>query len=163
MRAPLLLALLVSPGLAGAEECPQEKAVYQDLAGGYRLSFAAVDANAAATTHLFTLMETRGKARLDGVVLDTDAPVRSNAILMKDCPEGDVTGSDLAACTGFDGYVYGIAADGSAGNLPPSASPASRSILLAGLGPALAASPLGQKLRLGTPPADIFTFAECRP
>lgn len=164
MRTLLVSALLLLPAPAAmAAGCAQDHAIYAAASGGYELHFGTVGAEAAATTHLFTLVRPAGSLTLDGVVLETDAPVRSNAIVMKDCPEGDVTGADLRACTGFDGYAYGLTGAGGAENLPSASAPAAPAILLAGLGPALSASPLAERLKLDALPGDVFLFRECRP
>ena len=39
-------------------------------------------------------------------------------MIMNNCPEGDVTGDDIAACTVWEGVIYSIGADGKVGSLP---------------------------------------------
>ncbi|MBB4065217.1 hypothetical protein [Gellertiella hungarica] len=162
MRLRTAALALSSLGFTGAfaAECPQERAVYQSVSGDYTLSFEKVDADAAAVTHLFALKT--GDMALEGLVMETEAPTRTVARIMKGCPDGDVTSDDIRACTGFEGYVYGIAKDSRAANLGPGRGDAASSVLFAGLGPALAASPLSGKYRLPEV-SDSFQFKECRP
>ena len=160
-KSVALLLLVLSPIPAWADApCPQEKAVYTG-ADGYGMTFKPVDSDAASATHRFDLL--KDKTALTGYMMESEEPVRSIAHVEKDCPEGDVTGDDIAACTAYEGYVYAISADGKAGNLPAAKEPAAASILLSGLGPSLAASPLAEKLKLSAPSADLFTFKECAP
>nr|WP_316656694.1 hypothetical protein [uncultured Gellertiella sp.] len=159
----LVFAALVSGAVAHAADqaCPQAKAVYGSPDRTYRLTFRPVTDKAAAISHLFTLA--RGNQTLDGLILESDEPVRSLARMMKDCPDGDVTGADLRACTAFEGYVYAISATGETANLGPGDGPAARHLLLAGLGPAFAASPLAAKTGLAPPLSDSFDLKECAP
>ena len=46
-------------------------------------------------------------------------PDRPNGIVMYNCPEGDVTGDDLEACTVWQGLIYGVSAAGQVDNLLP--------------------------------------------
>ena len=155
----ILLTIIVSPALAD-EACVQEKAVYTS-AHGFSLSFKPVGSDAAAVNNLFEM--TSGSVSLTGFVMESEAPVRSIARVEKDCPEGDVTGDDIAACTVFEGYVYAISAEGMAGNIPRGQEKSAAHLLLSKLGPSLAISPVSEKLKLTPPEGDLFTFKECAP
>lgn len=154
-----LLIMMVAPALAD-EACVQEKAIYTG-ANGYIMSFEPVGSDAAAVSNRFGI--TSGSVSLTGFVMDSEAPVRSIARIEKDCPEGDVTGDDIAACTVFEGYVYAISAEGMAGNIPRGQEKSAAHLLLSGFGPSLAVSPVGEKLKLTPPEGDLFTFKECAP
>lgn len=156
----LLLLILAATPAHAADTCMQENAIYSG-AGGYGLSFRPVGSDAAALSHRFEM--TSGSVSLSGVFIDSEAPVRSIAHIEKDCPEGDVTGDDIAACTAFEGYVYAISPEGAAGNIPRTGEKAAANLLLSGLGPSLAVSPLSEKLKLQPPEGDLFTFKECAP
>ena len=43
---------------------------------------------------------------LDGIVQWSDGVARPNGMLMHKCPEGDVTGAELAVCTVWQGVIY---------------------------------------------------------
>jgi hypothetical protein len=85
---------------------------------------------------------------------------RPVGMLMNSCPEGDVTGANLAACTVWKGIVYGI--DEKTGHvdlLPAEGTDAPDALLLPGFGPAVLASSVGKALASG--PWDVFEFKEC--
>ncbi len=89
--------------------------------------------------------------------------MRSVARIMKDCPEGDITGEDIRACTAFEGYVYAISGEGKAGNVGKGNVPAAANILFAGLGPILAASAVAAKMKLDIARTDLLEFRKCVP
>lgn len=158
------LSLLITATVAlsaDAGSCTLQKAVYASEAGGYTLRFKPFVSDAAAISHLFTLE--RDSQSLDGLVMTADEPPHSVARVMKGCPDGDVTGADIAACTGFEGYGFAISATGGVSNLAPATDPAPPTLLFAGLGPSLLVSPLGQTLKITVAPSDVFTFKECAP
>ena len=158
----LSLTLAALPATAAdAASCSLEKAVYASTEGGYTLRFKPFVSDAAVVTHLFTL-EREGQV-LDGLVMTADEPPHSVARVMKGCPDGDVTGTDLAACTGFEGYGFAISATGGVTNLGAGSAPSPPTLLFAGLGPSLLVSPLGQTLKITVAPSDVFTFKECAP
>lgn len=154
----LTVFLAVEPAMAS--DCPLARAVYEADQGPYRISFRPITEKNAAVTHRFAL--TDGKLSLDGLVMDTDEPLRTGARIEKDCPDGDVTGEDIRACTGFEGYVYAIDGKGAVTNLGPGETPAAERILFAGLGPALASSNLAAKWSLAIT-SDTYRFARCAP
>ncbi len=164
MRGAVLIAglLLALPGggQAKAGDCPQARAIYGADQGAFRLTFRPVTEMASSVTHLFAFADET--VTLDGMVMDTEEPVRTGARIEKNCPEGDVTGEDIRACTGFEGYVYAIGEAGVVGNLPPGDAPAAPRVLFAGLGPALSSSPLAHKLKLA-PASDSFHLTGCSP
>jgi hypothetical protein len=156
----LPILLIAAPAQALAQTCSQEKAIYVG-SDGYGLSFQAVGSSAAAVSHRFDL--TNGTSRFTGYLMDSEEPVRTIAHVEKDCPEGDVTGEDIAACTAYEGYVYALAAGGTVSNVPLAGDPAAQHLLFTGLGPALSASPLSAKYKLSPLAADLFEFKECLP
>lgn len=158
--AGLLPAIVLSGGPARALDCVQSEAVYKADKGSYTLSFRPLTDKAAAVTHRFALSD--GKVTLDGLVMDTEEPTRTAAHIEKDCPEGDVTGDDIRACTGYEGYVYAISETGGIGNLPSGNEKAGSRLLFAGLGPVLAASALAEKWKLASI-SDSFQLTECKP
>ncbi len=157
--AAFVTAMLFAGG-ALAAECPQSKAVYAAVTGSYSIRFHPVDDRAAAVTHLFEMQT--GNTKLDGLVMDTEEPLRTAARIASHCPDGDVTGEDIRNCTAFEGYIYGIDEKGFVSNVPRGDSRAAHTLLFAGLGPALVTSVPGEKLKL-LPVSDSFIFRECAP
>lgn len=155
----MLLPLLAVDGVA-PEPCLQEKAIYRG-SDGYVLGFEPVGSEAAAVSHRFEM--TKDAVTFTGFVMESDAPVRSLARVEKDCPEGDVTGADIAACTAHEGYVYAVSVAGEASNMPASTAPAAVHLLLSGLGPSLAAAPVAVALKLAPPSGDLFNLQGCAP
>ena len=85
---------------------------------------------------------------------------RPVGMLMNNCPEGDVTGATIAACTVWKGIVYGIdEATGHVDLLPPEGADAPDALLLPGFGPAVLSSSVGKGLEAG--PWDVFEFKGC--
>ena len=115
MRASLVLAGLLAATAASAAECRQEHAIYADRDEGYELAFEPVGSDAAVTTHHFKLKVLASNTVLDGIVMPGD-PARSNGMVMHDCPEGDSTGEEIAACTVWEGVIYAL--DGGDANHP---------------------------------------------
>lgn len=163
MKALPTVLLLLPPlavDCAAAEPCLQEKALYRGP-DGYVLGFVPVGSEAAAVSHRFEM--TKDAVTFTGFVMESSAPLRSIARLEKDCPEGDATGADLAACTAHEGYVYAVSATGEASNMPTPTAPAAAHLLISGLGPSLAAAPVAVALKLTPPSGDFFTLQGCTP
>lgn len=153
-----LAAGLFAAAAAGAAECPQERAIYADRDGGYELAFVPVGSDAAATSHHFTVKVLASGAVLDGIVMTGEEPARSNGMVLNDCPEGDATGEEIAACTVWEGVVY--APDG-ADLLPEGSEAAAGRLLLAGFGPSLRYSRLWETGKATAVPWDVFTLKGC--
>ena len=160
MRAALVLAGLLAATAAPAADCRQDRAVYEDRDGGYALSFEPVGSDAAATSHHFKLEILASGVVLDGIVMPGD-PVRSNGMVMHDCPEGDVTGEEIAACTVWEGVIYTLDAAGEAGLLPDGGAKAAETLLLAGFGPSLRYSALWEAGKASAVPQDVFRRKGC--
>ncbi|MGL3607433.1 hypothetical protein ACSV9I_13035 [Rhizobium sp. G187] len=162
MGAPLgacvLLAALALSHAASAADCLIEKATYREAETGVELVFAAASGENTPVTHGFST--TVGKFELDGHVMYDPEVERPIGMLMNNCPEGDVTGADLAACTVWKGIVYGIdEATGHVDLLPSEGAAAPDALLLPGFGPAVLASSAGKALETG--PWDVFEFKGC--
>jgi hypothetical protein len=156
--ASVLLATLALSHAASAADCRIEKAVYREAETGIELVFTAASGENTPVTNGFAT--TIGKTRLDGHVLYDPEIERPVGMLMNNCPEGDVTGADLAACTIWKGIVYGVdTVTGHVDLLPPEGANAPDALLLPGFGPAVMASPLGKGLKAS--PWDVFDFKEC--
>ena len=165
LRGAFLTALVLPAFTASsalAAECKQEHAIYVDRAGAYRLAFEPVGSQAAAATHRFKVRSVEGDLLLDGHVMMGDEVVRSIGIVLHECPEGDATGEELAACTVWEGVIYPIDGAGALGELvPDEGADAADRLLLAGFGPALRFSNAWEKKKLSVAPWDVLTFKEC--
>lgn len=155
---PLLIAGI---GPAQAATCTQERASYIDSQGVYELRFEPIDPESSASTHVFKISLKNSKLVLDGYVMASEPVDRSNGILFDNCPEGDVTGADLAACTVWQGVVYSQH-DGKIDLLPQQGQPAAEQILLPGFGPALQASTAWGRGKASVVPWDVMTLKDCR-
>ncbi|PYB74026.1 hypothetical protein [Rhizobium wuzhouense] len=158
LSASVLAAALVLSNAASAADCLIEKATYREAETGVALVFAAASGENTPVTHGFSA--TIGKARLDGHVMYDPEIERPVGMLMYNCPEGDVTGADLAACTVWKGIIYGIdTKTGHVDLLPPEGANAPDALLLPGFGPAVLSSPVGKGMESG--PWDVFEFKGC--
>jgi hypothetical protein len=155
---PILATVLAaSPALAA--DCLQEQAVYTDADGAYELRFEPVGSESAATSNHFKVRIARTDLVLDGIVMQSGEPMRANGMIMNKCPEGDVTGDDIAACTIWQGVIYAVNPDGKVESLPGEGAEASARILLPDFGPAMRNSSIWGKATVA--PWDAFAFKEC--
>lgn len=157
--ASLALALVAAP--ACADECKQAQAVYADPAGGYELRFEPVGSESAVSSNHFKISIGDTGLLLDGVVLWSGEPERPNGIVMHDCPEGDVTGEDLRACTVWQGVVYAVDKAGRVGLLEAEDAPAAGQILLPDFGPSLRASSAWGEGKAHSDSSDVFASRGC--
>ncbi len=148
------------PGLAHASACPQEKAIYRDRDNAYELAFSPVNLDAESNTHRFKLTVPGSKLSMDGYVQGSTPVKTSNGIIFYNCPDGDVTDSDIMKCTVWQGFLYGQSA-GRIDLLPVQGKDAADQILIAGLGLAIDQfEGFGQdKPKLA--PWDVLEFKEC--
>ena len=163
-RCALLTALAACTFAANAfaAECRQERAIYGDRDGAYELVFEPVGSEAAVATHRFKVRAVKGDLVLDGNVMMADEVARSIGMIMHACPEGDVTGEELAACTVWQGVIYPIDKAGVLSELVPAeGNDAADRLLIAGFGPALRFSRAWEEAKLATAPWDELTFKEC--
>jgi len=158
MRAALVLAATLAAGTAAAADCRQQHAIYADRDGAYELSFEPVGSDAAATSHHFKMKVAASGVVLDGLVMPGD---RSNGMVLHNCPEGDATGEEIAACTVWEGVIYALDGAGDAGLLPDEGEAAAERLLLAGFGPSLRYSRLWDEGKATVVPWDVFTRKGC--
>ncbi|MCZ4091202.1 hypothetical protein O3W52_14340 [Ensifer psoraleae] len=159
LPASLAIALVAAPALA--DECRQAQAIYGDADGGYELRFEPVGSESAATSNHFKISVESSGLLLDGVVLWSGEPERSNGIVMHNCPTGDVTGEELRACTVWEGVIYAADKAGGIGLLQAEDAPAAEQILLPGFGPALRESSAWGKGKASVDSSDVFKFKGC--
>ena len=155
-------AVLVTTAMTGAAHaaCPIELAVYTDRHDVASIDFVPAG-ELAAVTNRFSMAMREG-ARFDGHVLWTDEPERPYGHLMHDCPEGDLTGEEIRACTLWQGAIYAVDEDGQAGLLPAEGEPAPAVLILSDLGYQMSVAPAFQAAGPLTPPFDVFSLSGCQ-
>ena len=157
-RAMVLLAALALSDAAMAADCLIEKATYREAETGVELVFAAASGENTPVSHGFSTEI--GTFKLNGHVMFDPEIERPIGMLMNNCPEGDVTGATIAACTVWKGIVYGIdEATGHVDLLPPEGADAPDALLLPGFGPSILSSAVGKGMN--SAPWDVFEFKGC--
>lgn len=144
------------PALAA---CPVELATYGEPDAQARLEFKP-NAEGATVTNAFRLLMGE-KLVLDGVVMWTEDVPRPRGMLMYKCPDGDVTGEELAACVVWEGTIYTADKTGHVGLLPQKGAPAPDTLILADLGASLKQSAMYAAEHLEKVPSDVFTQNGC--
>lgn len=155
---PSLLAALCLAGQAHAA-CPQELSVYSEVGGATELNFRP-ETEAAIVANSFRLILPDGPV-LEGHVTWNEGVSRPTGALMLDCPEGDLTGDEIAACTHWQGVVYALDAEGNVGLIPPRGETAAPRLLLADLSRALHAGPLNDG-KTALPAWDVYALSGCQ-
>lgn len=158
-RVTAAVLLSLAPLAAQAADCQQNRAIYGDADGAYELRFAPVDAESATTSNRFDVVALKADIKLEGFVMLSGDPERANGMVMHNCPEGDVTGDDLAACMIWQGVVYSVSSAGKIDLLPAETAVAAQQLLLPDFGPGVMASSIGDKLAVA--PWDVFAFKRC--
>ncbi|MEX0954300.1 MAG: hypothetical protein WDZ83_03700 [Rhizobiaceae bacterium] len=152
-----LAAWTISPARAA---CPIELAVYQDRDGIAEISFEPVTESVVVTNQF--RMEFAGAPPFKGMVLWTENPSRPNGLIIHDCPEGDLTGAEIEACTVWQGPIYAVDDQGMAGLVPAEGQPAPKGLLLADFGYKIVGAAAFDLLNLDRLPWDGFRLAGCQ-
>ena len=154
LAAGLVSTLTVTP--AGAA-CPQELAVYEGADGSGALEFSGGGAGMLSEMRLLY----DGVEPVTVYLSHDETHNRTQAMIPLNCPEGDVTGEELAACLVYQGTVYSIDTD-SVGLLPHPGEAAAAQIFLPNLLPALWENPQFGETGPKSPPAEIFKLSGCQ-
>ena len=157
-----MLGLLAVQPAQADEACMQGRGVYADASGVYTLTFEQVDPETSAATHRFKVTVKDSPVVLDGYVMTTEPVARPQGMLFHNCPEGDATGADIAACTVWQDIVYGTS-NGRIVTLPDQDRPAATELLLPGFAPSLQASSAWGKGKAEREPSDSLTLTGCAP
>jgi len=157
---PLALTF-AAPALAA---CPQALAVYGEEASAAEIAFSGPLSDADGMQHRFRLSFAGNGVTMDGVVMMAGEPDRPWGVVLHQCPEGDATGAEIAACTVWEGPIYGIDAKGSAGWLPvlDANHDASDSLLLPDFGAAVMRSQAWMAKQITMVPGDVFALKACQ-
>lgn len=154
----LAVVLAALPVLAA---CPQELSVYSEPEAKASLEFTPAG-EGAATSHTFKIKFPENAVILDGIVMWTEEPARPHGIVMHKCPEGDVTGEELQACTVWQGVVYAVDGQGNVELLPPEGADAADKLLLPDFAPAVRLSSAYGMDGISKMPWDVFTLSGCQ-
>ena len=165
MRGIVAAALSLAICNSANASCLQELAIYKDAAANGELSFTQRDASTVdATLARFTITFPENNVVLDGVVMDAGEPFfRPLGMIMHNCPEGDATGDEIAACTVWQGIVYGLDKKGSVSYLAATneSKTAASTLLFPDLGAAVQMSTAFGAGKLSASPKDDFKQSAC--
>ena len=156
----LLICALALGALPARAACPIELAVYGDRDGAAGIDFRPT-AESAVVTNSFKMVLDNG-VMLDGLVMWSDGIARPHASLMYNCPDGDVTGEELEACTLWEGIVYAADETGKVSLLPGERQDAPQTLVFPDLGPTLELSSAYGEGGFSKVPWDVFTLKGCQ-
>jgi hypothetical protein len=159
-KMSLLAAFSVVAGNVCAAECKQGSARYVDPESGLLLSFSSFGEN-VQVMHQFTIGLEGADTQLGGFVVVEGEPLRPISIVMNKCPDGDVTGEELEACTVWKGVPYGRFSDGNIGLLPLADEVAVTQILLPDFTRSVMSDPVWEEIETINDPFEVFDFKDC--
>ncbi len=160
LAAIAIATLSCAPVSAIAAECKQAQAIYGDRDGAYELRFSPITSEAMTSSHRFRLSALKTPVVMDGYVMASDDPARTMGMVLFNCPDGDVTGADLDACTVWQGFIYRTS-EGGLDNLQSGDSPAADRIVFPGLGPAIRQSSAWGEGKAEVAPWDVLDLKGC--
>ena len=161
LRLAITLALFLAAGLPACAACKQELAVYSDKAKTATLEFVPHDGEAVTVTNRFRLVA--GDKVIEGFVQWSGAPApRPYGMLTDQCPDGDVTGEELEACTVWQGAIYAVGSDGAVSLLPGQGEDAAQALVLSDLAWSMSQHPAYAETKLSEPPFEAFTLSGCQ-
>lgn len=158
-RVVLMIGIVMATAAAQAA-CPIELAVYGDSQSGSEIDFTPTGTSAVVTNSFRLILD--NNVVLNGIVMWTADVARPNGALMYKCPEGDVTGEELAACTLWNGVIYTSDDKGTVGLLPAEAVEAPKTLILPDLGPVLRQSRAYGGGGFSKVPSDVFAMKGCQ-
>jgi hypothetical protein len=157
----LVAATMMAPVGSALAACPQELAIYTDRDKVASIEFRPVALDSAVHAGEFRVLFSQKDIVVDGIVLWTEGIPRPTGIVMHNCPEGDVTGEELAACTVWQGVIYAADEAGDIGLLPRH-GPAAKRLLLPDFGPSVRHSALYGSDGISIAPWDVFEISGCQ-
>ena len=160
--AALISAVAMLSATTANAACPIELAVYEDRDKATSIDFRPTLQSATVTNSFKMVLD--NDTVLDGVVMWSDGVARPNGMLMHRCPEGDVTGEELDACTVWQGVIYSVDAEGNVGLLPREriGAPAPKRLIFSDLGHSLRMSAAYGLDGFSKVPWDVFEIAGCQ-
>lgn len=161
MRLQALISAVAMLSVTAAHAaCPMELSVYGDRDKAATIDFQPTLESVTVTNRFKMVLE--NDVVLDGVVMWSQDVGRPNGMLMYQCPEGDVTGEELAACTVWQGVIYSVDGDGTVGLLPAEGMPAPQKLILSDLGHSLRTSAAYGPGGFSKVPWDVFELQGCQ-
>lgn len=157
---------ILSTSLADAA-CPQALATYTEMPGpdtlpGFQpaeINFYP-DPNAVVVSNAFTMHLAKGESLQGHIIWNTDS-ARSDGTLMLNCPDGDVTGEEIRACTHWVGIIYAVNAQGLLSLMPAANEDAASSLILSDMSRALYFGDLNNEKNT-LPRWDQFQLSGCQ-
>jgi len=158
IRLMASVMLILAPTGSAIAACPQDLAVYEGVEGIGELNFRGGSAEA---TRQIALLYPEVEPVIGYLTAD---PVigRIEMVIPLNCPQGDVTGEELAECVVYSSALYAINHAGDVSPLPQSEAPAAEQILLPNLASALWENPQFDDSGPKSHPAEIFKLAGCQ-
>lgn len=144
--------------------CWQELAVYAEAQAKAEIAFQGARPD-DGLLHRFRITFPENGVTFEGAMLPGDAPVaRPWAMVTHNCPQGDATGEEIAACTVWQGPIYGVDATGNVFFLPEANAghEAAATLLLPDFGAAVRLSAAWGAKGLSTAPKDDFKLTGCQ-
>ena len=115
----MLAAMIVAAGSQTATAaCPQALAVYDEAASDTEIAFSGPLTDVDGMQHRFRLSFAGNGVTMNGIVMMAGEPDRPWGVILHQCPEGDATGAEIAACTVWEGPIYAIGTDGAVDWMP---------------------------------------------
>ena len=140
--------------------CPVELSTYADRDGVAEINFTPT-LNSATVTNTFRMLLDNDVV-LDGIIQWTDGIARPHGMLMYKCPQGDVTGAEIDACTVWQGIIYTADKLGGVELLPTEAAAAPETLIFPDLGPSLRLSAAYGANGFQQVPWDVFALKGCQ-
>ena len=163
-RAAILsfLALLAMTGASFAQEteCALAHATYANADDGADLQFSPTKESVTVTNSFKLLLDK--DLTLDGIVQWSEMVKRPYGMLMYKCPEGDVTGAELAACTVWQGVIYTVDESGEVDLLSPEDADPPKTLILSDLGASLRLSTTLGDAGFVQTLSDVFELKACQ-
>jgi hypothetical protein len=156
----LVPALLSAAPISAYAACPMELSVYGDRDDAAWIDFRPTG-ESAVVTNSFKMVLEKGVV-LDGIVMWSEGVKRPYASLMYQCPEGDVTGEEIAACTLWEGVIYAADTNGKVDLIPAEGEAAPPALIFPDLGPTLRMSAAYGEDGFSKLPWDVFALKGCQ-
>jgi hypothetical protein len=160
-RPVLIAAALAAMSANSNAACKQELAIYSDKDKALTLEFAPNNGEMMTVSNKFRVVMANDVV-LDGIVQWNEDVSRPGGMLMHKCPQGDVTGEELAACTIWEGVVYALDDAGKIDLLPKEGADAAQQILLPDFGRAIRYSTLWDEGKVKAAPWDVLALSGCQ-
>lgn len=158
--AALMSALALLSATPANAACPIELSVYGDRDKAAEIDFRPTLQSATVTNSFKMVLD--NDVVLDGVVMWSQEVARPNGMLMFQCPEGDVTGEELDACTVWQGVIYSVDEQGNIGLLPAERAEAPKKLIFSDLGHSLRTSAAYGLDGFSKVPWDVFEIKGCQ-